>query len=620
MRHPITILMKFTLPAITILMTALSSTLSAQIAYAGDWHQTRRHQLTHYLSNERFSNAEYNFLADNAEYVVIEKTTSQNIYSPTGRAPGHEAAARGIASELRNRNNNLEPLIYYSASTAYHEIFESQYNRIRVNNQQDFFRDTSAQQDYRINVGRSATRNFWVNTASGHINGSRLRGFFMDGTRAIRSNRSLVDNDHEDMLRRTSGWGIYNGFDVNTEATILSSHETLDNSDSVWVEDFFRGRMNTGNNNEDRARAIYVLEELARIQHNKAFVAHGSDARNTVIAPHGISSNSNLTHRAYLMVANDNSYLEWNTGNRNTTHTFVTNNMLRDVGAPLASFGRNRWRFTRVFEHATVWYNTSTRRWGQSWNQNNTTPSATHIVYQAERHTRLGSGNTRSGAGSSNNQYVDLNGGGGLRFDIGHTTGGEDLLSFRVKSPSGTRRMGVYVNNVKQGVIQSSRNSWSAQTVDVVLNGGTNRIELRDSERTGEFDVDYMAVPRNDTRTVRPLQAEKAEAIRAGTIKADANASQNSYVDGSNGLNLTWFVRAQNSTETINFRVKSPSGTRRMGVYVNGTKRGTISTGSSNWVDRTVTVPMGNGTRRIELRDSEGTAEFDVDFMQIVNH
>jgi hypothetical protein len=65
--------------------------------------------------------------------------------------------------------------------------------------------------------------------------------------------------------------------------------------------------------------------------------------------------------------------------------------------------------------------------------------------------------------------------------------------------------------------------------------------------------------------------------------------------------------------------VAVPSGTARtMGVFVNNSKIGTITSSETIFSGKSLVTMLQPGTASIELRDSEGTAELDVDYLMLV--
>lgn len=113
---------------------------------------------------------------------------------------------------------------------------------------------------------------------------------------------------------------------------------------------------------------------------------------------------------------------------------------------------------------------------------------------QAEIHS-FSNGSIKSHADASAGLYVDLNEGGSVSFTSMRESDIQVDLAFRIKSPSGPRAMGVFVNNSRVGQISSSSANWVYAPVNgIQLKGGLNQIELRDTENTMEFDVDKIEV------------------------------------------------------------------------------------------------------------------------------
>lgn len=94
---------------------------------------------------------------------------------------------------------------------------------------------------------------------------------------------------------------------------------------------------------------------------------------------------------------------------------------------------------------------------------------------------------------------IDLNEGAGYSWSAPITQSGKFKLFFRISVASGTRKMGVWVNNTKVNVLSatstdSPRTSGREIEISATLNSGTNSIELRDSEGTLEFDAFHLRV------------------------------------------------------------------------------------------------------------------------------
>lgn len=113
-------------------------------------------------------------------------------------------------------------------------------------------------------------------------------------------------------------------------------------------------------------------------------------------------------------------------------------------------------------------------------------------IYEAEN-ALINEGTISDGASG---RYVDLNAGGFLKWgNVSMTTAGTYNLAFSVAVYSaGTRRMGVYVNGTKRGIIASSSLAFGEVSISAALNQGNNVIELRDTEGTTELNVDYLVI------------------------------------------------------------------------------------------------------------------------------
>jgi hypothetical protein len=111
------------------------------------------------------------------------------------------------------------------------------------------------------------------------------------------------------------------------------------------------------------------------------------------------------------------------------------------------------------------------------------------------------------------------------------------------------------------------------------------------------------------------FQAENA-AITNGTTN---NGATGQYVDLEGGGKIIWTIPAATAASyTLAFNVGVPAAsTRSMGVYVNGTKRGVISSSQVGFGEQSIAVPLNQGNNTVELRDSEGTSELNVDYVKI---
>jgi hypothetical protein len=151
----------------------------------------------------------------------------------------------------------------------------------------------------------------------------------------------------------------------------------------------------------------------------------------------------------------------------------------------------------------------------------------------------------------------------------------------------------------------------STGVVTAVASGtATITVTTVDGNETATCEVTVTSGNETTTR----YEAEDAT-ITSGEIKTDTVASGGEYVDGSGGFNLSFSV-PESGEATLSFNIASPSGARSMGVYVNEIKVDTVTASSSSWAVQTVSATLSS-TNTIELRDSEGTSELDVDYLEV---
>lgn len=273
--------------------------------------------------------------------------------------------------------------------------------------------------------------------------------------------------------------------------------------------------------------------------------------------------------------------------------------------------------------------------------------------------------------------YVDLNNGSVLKFLNVSGSGGSATLRFSLSAPSGTRKMGVYVNDTKVGTVSNTtvRPTFAEVSVTATLPAGsTNKVELRDTEDAAEPDVAYLKVVTGgggavcgntvceSMETCTSCAADCGVCVGPGavcgdgvcnnredssscstdcwdlgilgdvsfptawtnaTLKQDTRAPlYEKYIDCNQGAR----VSAVYSTPVavwakLMFNVQSPSGLRKMGVFVNNVRVGVISSSAPYWKWETVSIAakLAKGENTVELRDSENTAELDVQYFDWSN-
>jgi len=121
--------------------------------------------------------------------------------------------------------------------------------------------------------------------------------------------------------------------------------------------------------------------------------------------------------------------------------------------------------------------------------------------------------------------------------------------------------------------------------------------------------------------TTTRYEAESA-AYSAWNLTANAAASAGQYLDGNPGCVVTWTVSSTGGSQTLAFATKNPAGAgRKMGVFVNGAKIGVVTTdnGTLPFTTKSLPATLLNGNNSIQLQDSEGTTEPDVDYLEVTS-
>lgn len=176
-----------------------------------------------------------------------------------------------------------------------------------------------------------------------------------------------------------------------------------------------------------------------------------------------------------------------------------------------------------------------------------------------------------------------------------------------------------YPETEKLGAFGSTSTSvWDEFSVNAYLpSSGRYRIELQDSEGTRNPRVDYLDILMGGSELI--LEAEAASDIQNASTQNSAEASGGEFVDGQGGFNILWNFEAEEASDyTVSFQIGSPDTSRRtMGVFVNDSFVRTISTEFNGFESILMTLSLDSGINTIELRDSEGEREPNVDYLAI---
>ena len=162
--------------------------------------------------------------------------------------------------------------------------------------------------------------------------------------------------------------------------------------------------------------------------------------------------------------------------------------------------------------------------------------------YEAENATYTACALTALTA-ASGGKYLDANAGMTMTWTV-TATAGSQTLTFATKNPSGTgRKVGVFVNGSKVGVITTDNVlPFTTKSITATLLAGSNTIQLQDSEATSEPDVDYLEVVSNPcvpttcsalAYTCGAASDGCGNTLDCGTCSMGSNCSANQCVAGS---------------------------------------------------------------------------------------
>ena len=155
----------------------------------------------------------------------------------------------------------------------------------------------------------------------------------------------------------------------------------------------------------------------------------------------------------------------------------------------------------------------------------------------------------------------------------------------------------------------------TSQPTNGTLSGtGANLTYTPDADYHGSDTFTFTV----DDGTVATLYEAEDAVYSSSSVKPHAGASGGDYLDGNGGFNVTWTVNHAGGDVQLDFQMKIPSGSPRvMGVFIDNTQVGVVSSSSTSWEVVSLPVTLSAGTNTIELRDSEGTSEPDVDYMYV---
>ncbi|HYJ07479.1 MAG TPA: choice-of-anchor Q domain-containing protein, partial [Polyangiaceae bacterium] len=246
---------------------------------------------------------------------------------------------------------------------------------------------------------------------------------------------------------------------------------------------------------------------------------------------------------------------------------------------------------------------------------------------------------------------VDLNADTGYLWNVDGGTGGSAELFLGVASPSGTRAMGLRVNGTQVAVISANSGASPRPTGSefgayaVTLNPGNNTVELVDNQGTAELDAHYLRVESSQgvcgnsvCASSESCDACSADCGQCGVepelqfaegvqdCTGAANCTEESWgIDLNADTGYKWTVSGGEAGGAVELFVKVAvlSGSRAMGLLVNGAQVAVVSTDStqSPRPDGTELGPflamLNPGDNTVELVDNQATAEFDVHYLRV---
>ncbi|MBV6647275.1 MAG: Ig-like domain-containing protein, partial [Cyclobacteriaceae bacterium] len=196
--------------------------------------------------------------------------------------------------------------------------------------------------------------------------------------------------------------------------------------------------------------------------------------------------------------------------------------------------------------------------------------------------------------------------------------------SFVLNWNASTDNVGVTLYEVFQNTISIGTTSTPSFNVTGLAASTTYDMTITARDAAGNISAASSALPVTTSGgggSPNFLEAEDAT-FSGGVLTNHPSASGGSFVDGNAGFNISWsYSVASGGAHDLNFSVAAPGGTRTMGVFVNNSPVGTISTSAAryNWEIQSVTANLNPGSNTIELRDTEGASEPDVDYLEVVS-
>ncbi|HAV13974.1 MAG TPA: hypothetical protein DCX06_10875 [Opitutae bacterium] len=381
--------------AICVMMTATAlapSEVSAAGTNNGDYRHVRLY--THGFRNSSLFTAEQEtFLRDHSRLLTIEKRHNQANYSDGNRG---EAQTKAQMDRLASAAPNTLGLFYWNVILDWNYPLEREDGKViedyyEVKTPSAYLLNTESLEPKKswktqkyFNLGKSAARTWWVQTARSAINRPNIDGIFVD---ALPKAVSMDWEDYAlDMCRRLPAQKIliYNGCYVNdANATLASPAKFLKADydpvtgadrnagiDGVFVEAFFSGPCDT---REERERLIRNL--LYDVPASKYIICRGSEGSGvSLVDGKSVNLDRNSAFRfamaSYLLVSNNKTYFMFGGYNPEVGESSFTwqseyDKMLCErykKPRPAYQSPTNRWIWKRQYQYCEVKVNLNNPR------------------------------------------------------------------------------------------------------------------------------------------------------------------------------------------------------------------------------------------------------------------
>lgn len=574
-----------------------------------------------FRNDQAISDDEVISVASNYHVAVLEKSNKQGLsYTEDG--------VKSLSARLKAvPDTDIKPLFYWNSHIRWGGYFAN----IEFDANEDEWANLITTNFSLYEQTNTDMAEWWVRTAMGVVPDANVDGIFVDapwlqdGHSGALFINGVAQHPKVAMLQ-----DLYNQLPADALSICNSAHHSYD---AEWLA-IFDGGYHEGWDSSDPDDTVTMIDEIraallnGKVMLPRSFPESGSyftgvaEPSDTAEKFEWVEDHAEFPMAVFLMMAEPYAYMMygefayaayWYYWDTSDIELFN-----KPLGDPLADPVKNGYLYSRSFRYLDVWVNVETGAYEFDWKDS--TSSNGSGTYQAEFAVN-NFGARKSNTSAQNGAYIDGEAGFNLTFEVRANAGPADL-DFRIKVPSGSRTMGVYLNDSFIGTVGTSSTSWTTQTVSANLLQGKNIVELRDSEGTLELDVDYLEVASSAAAT---YQAESDTELSGCGIKdIHSGFTGNGYVDmGGNGSWFEWDgVNVSSGTKTFTFTYAAASN-RPCDITVNGTVVGQVSfpsTGAwTNWSTATIDVPLNSGYNTVRVTAATSAGGPNVDSLLITS-